>query len=163
EALDKERYELLDAITPEGRNSGGTLSNAHTYVCIDGKTYWVKGIAQRGLGFELIASRLAAKLGIGPKVEIVHLHPGIIPNNDHNHFPSEICMGSEDLKGTENTKKLQELLNNGQFKPQSVDGASRARVIVFQSWMGVGDEQALVNLTTGYVYCIDNGDCFANL
>ena len=44
-----------------------------------------------------------------------------------------------------------------------IDEASRAAVIVFQTWIGVGDQQVMVNMKNGRVVSIDHGAAFGDL
>ncbi len=60
-----------------------------------------------------------------------------------------------------NARELQPLLAGGQFDPGSIDPRSRALVVAFQSWLGVGDTQVLINFRDGRVRSIDHGECFS--
>ena len=72
----------------------------------------------------------------------------------------EIVVGIEDIPEAVNARDLNQFISDGKFKSGAVEPASRARVIVFQSWLGVGDSQVLVQLTKGRVFSIDHGDAF---
>jgi hypothetical protein len=159
--IDRLGYPVLEAIVPEGRLSTGTASHPYTFICIDGKTYWVKGNVQQGLVAELICGRLAAKLGAGPAARIVRVTPEVLPAGAPPEIEG-IVVGSEDVPGTVNSKDLGPLLSGGSFQPGLIDAAARARVIVFQTWVGAAsDAQVLVGLADGAVRSIDHGDCFS--
>jgi hypothetical protein len=69
-ALDARGYTVLDALAHGGLGRT-THAAPNTFVCSDGKTYWVKGRAQQGLVAELIAGRLADKVGAGPSARVI--------------------------------------------------------------------------------------------
>jgi hypothetical protein len=161
--LDGHGYEVVEMITHDGRASG-TLSDSNTFVGIDGKVYWVKAISQQGLVAELVAGRLAARLGVGPPTRIVHVPVEAIPSSGQGNHLVGLGVGSEDMAGTVNTKNLGQILGPAVFEPKSIDGRSRTMVTGFRTWIGAaGDPQALVNLQDGTLYSIDHGDCFADV
>jgi hypothetical protein len=162
-SLDGRGYEVVEMITHDGRSSG-TLSDSNTFVGIDGKVYWVKAISQQGLVAELVAGRLAARLGVGPQTRIVHVPVEAIPATGQGNHLVGLGVGSEDMAGTVNTKNLGQILGPAVFEPKSVDGRSRTMVTGFRTWIGAtGDPQALINLQDGTVFTIDHGDCFADV
>ena len=71
-----------------------------------------------------------------------------------------VGVGMLDQPDTENARDLGPLLAANQFDPGTVNGPSRALVVVFQTWLGVNDGQVLINLRDGKVSSIDHGDCF---
>lgn len=158
EALDAQGYLVLEALTTTGLTPSSTYSRPNAFVCIDGRTYWVKSSVQQGLVAELIAGRLADLVGAGPIARIVRVTPEAAPvgsGNDHLHG---VVVGSHDQPATVNCRDLAPVLAAG--GPVHVDAASRARVVAFQTWLDIGDSQVLVNATDGKVSSIDHGDCF---
>lgn len=158
-SLDAKGYEVREALSWQGRTSG-TFSASHTFLCVDSKTYWVKGKAQQGLVAELICGRLAAKLGAGPLARIIRVTPEATPADGSANHLLGVVVGSEDEQNVINSRDLQ-LLAPGDFKPQLVDPEARALVVAFQTWIGLGDVQVLINLKSGKIRSIDHGDCFA--
>jgi hypothetical protein len=158
QAADAKGYDVLEALSHEGRMSP-TFSSAHTFICVDGKTYWVKASAQQGLVAELIAGRLASRTSAGPAARIIRVTPEAVPADGSANHLIGVVVGSEDERSTVNTRELA-LLAPGRFNPGAVDAASRALVVAFQTWLGVGDVQVLVNLSTGHLRSIDHGECF---
>lgn len=156
--IDAKGYEVLEALSFEGRKSS-THSAAHTFICIDGKTYWVKGTAQQGLVSELIGGRLAAKIGAGPVARIIRVTPEAAPVDGSANHLLGVVVGLEDEHNAVNARDLG-LLATGAFEPKLIDPAARALVVAFQTWIGVGDVQVLVNLRTGRIRSIDHGECF---
>lgn len=162
-ALDARGYVVLEALTPGLRSSASTHSRPHTFVCIDGKTYWVKGKpVQQGLVSELVAGRLAFKTGAGPNAKIIRVLSGILPSDGSANHLEGIGVGIEDFPNTVNSKDLDTFVKSGGFDPKLIDPASRALVIVFQTWLGIGDSQMLIDLTKGTVYSIDHADAFGS-
>lgn len=157
---DREGYVVVEAITRGTAPQSPTWAQPCTFVCIDGKTYWVKASAQQGLVAELIAGRLAARTGAGPNARIIRVSEEIIPLNDPSAKLVGIVVGSEDQPETVNARSLQPLIQSGEFQPGSIDAMTRVRVIAFQTWIGASDAQVLVRLTDGVVMSIDHGDCF---
>jgi len=156
--FDAKGYDVLEALSPEGRSTK-THSESHTFICVDGKTYWVKGKAQQGLVAELIGGRLAAKVGAGPTSRIIRLTPEAAKADGSQNHLLGVVVGSEDEKNVINTRDFG-LLAPGDFDPKLVDPSARALVVAFQTWIGVADVQILVNLKTGRIRSIDHGDCF---
>ncbi len=124
-ALDGSGYVVLEALTPGTLRSASTHARPHTFVCIDGKTYWVKGNAQQGLVAELIAGRLAAMVGAGPPARIVRVTPAVLPATGEAAHLEGIVVGSEDQPGTVNARDLEPFVRNGTFQPGAVDPAAR--------------------------------------
>jgi hypothetical protein len=46
--------------------------------------------------------------------------------------------------------------------PATIKADQRARVVVFQTWIGLGDLQLLIDLRSGNVMSFDHGDCFSD-
>lgn len=166
--LDRRGYTVLEALTHDARRSASTHATPHTFVCIDGSTYWVKGRAQQGLVAELIAGRLAARLGAGPMAQIVRVTEEALPQEagevrDQAKSLLGVVVGLEDQHGTMNARELQPLIDNSQFAPDTIDPRSRALVVAFHTWLGVNDAQVLVRLSDGTVLSIDHGDGFGSM
>jgi len=162
-ALDAQGYVVIEALTIAGLSPSPTASRPNAFVGIDGKTYWVKAGVQQGLVAEVIAGRLASRVGVGPAARILRVTTDALPSDGSaNHLEGVVC-GIEHLEGVVNCKDLSPLIANGQFTAGAIDPASRAKTVVFQTWLGVGDQQVLVNLTNGRVSSIDHGDCFGHL
>lgn len=163
EALDRQGYVVIDLIGHDGAQAA-TLSRANRFIAVGGRKYWAKVDAQQGLVAELVAGRLAARIGAGPDSEIVRVAPeAIAQGGPGEHLTASLGVGSADLPDTINTKDLPTFLGAGSLPADSVDPRSRTLVTAFRSWLGVGDPQVLVNLKNGSVHSIDHGDCFASL
>jgi hypothetical protein len=155
--LDGRAYPVLDALAHAGRQGQG-VSASNNYICVDGRTYWVKSTAQQGLVAELVAGRLAARTGAGPLARIVRVP---VEAGGPPHLVG-VGVGIQDEPSTENARQLQGVLASGLFNPASIDARSRALVVAFQTWLGLADAQVLINLRDGRVRSIDHGDCFSN-
>lgn len=163
ELLERRGYEVVDAVTHVGGPPSSSLASPNRFVCVDGKTYWLKAAAQEGLVAELIAGRIAAKVQAGPMARIVRVPAETLPTSGVANHLLGIVAGSEDQFGMVNTKDLAPFLANAQFDATAIDPFARARVIAFHSWLGLsGDAQILVGLTDGGVLSIDHGDAFSN-
>lgn len=160
--LDQAGVEIIDAIAYDRSPPRDTssLARPHAFICEDGKTYWLKRRAQNGLGAELIACRLGHKLGASPNAIPVRLFDGLSPDGvDVSHLVG-IAVGIEDVKDAENVKHITNLLKDVGLDPSTIDAASRARVVAFQSLIGVGDTQVIIQFSTGKILSIDHGDVF---
>lgn len=94
---------------------------------------------------------------------IINVPPEALPTSGEADHLRGLVVGIEDVRGAFNARELAVFLAaGGQFDPRVVDSRSRARAIVFQSWLGAGDAQVLVRPTDGAVFSIDHGDCFGN-
>lgn len=158
--IDRRGYRVIEAISPGGAISVNTASHPATFIAIDGITYWVKGTTQQGLVAELIAGRLGAKLGVAPACRIIRVVPAILSLAGAPADLEGVVCGNEDMPDTVNARDLEPFIAGGNFEPSLIDGAARARVVTFQTWLGLGDSQVLVRLTDGAVLSIDHGDCF---
>ncbi len=92
--------------------------------------------------------------------QIINVPPQALPSSGEANHLSGIVVGIEHVPESVNSKGVRKLLDRGDFDPSKVDSASRARVVAFQSWVGVGDVQVLIKLTDGTVFSIDHGECF---
>ncbi len=91
-------------------------------------------------------------------VRIVRVTPEALPAGGSATHLVGVVMGSEDEKDCVNTRDLAMLAPT--FDAKLVDPESRALVVAFQTWIGVGDVQVLVNLKSGRIRSIDHGECF---
>jgi len=133
----------LDALSHGGLGRP-THAQPNTFVCADGKTYWVKGRAQQGLVAELIAGRLAAKVGAGPLARVIRVPHEALPTGGQAAHLEGVIVGLEDVPNTVNGRELAGILGPGVLPAAGIDPVSRALVFVFQTWIGVGDTQVLV-------------------
>jgi hypothetical protein len=164
ERLDARGYVVVDAVTYVVRDYESSLANPRAFVCADGITYWLKSSAQQGLAAELIAGRLAARVSMGPIARIIRVAQEALPPDGTADHLQGLVVGSMDVKDSVNGRELHKFLPpGGSFDPRKVDAASRAGVVVFQTWIGASDSQVLVELTTGRIHSIDHGDCFGSL
>jgi hypothetical protein len=141
----------------------GTSSNPRPFICNDGKTYWLKASAGQGLAAELIGGRLASQVKAGPGARAINVPAEALPEDGSANHVLGLVVGIEDQRNCVNARDLEPFITNGQFDPAKVDVHSRARVVVFQSWVGVGDQQVMVNLTNGVVMSLDHGECFGSV
>ena len=168
-SLDAEGYPTLDAIAQAPQQpSMNTLSKPAAFVCVDGRTYWCKGNTpnaqvQQGLSAELIAGRLANLVNIGGPCRVVRVRPEILPTDGTLNHLLGVVVGSQHHNGMEHVRNLAPMVANGTFPAGVVDASSRARTIAFQSWIGAGDAQLMMSLTTGKMVTIDHGECFQSL
>ena len=160
---DEGGYTVLEAVTGAGLTRAATHSRPNAFVCVDGRTYWVKADVQQGLVAELIAGRLADAVGAGPIARIIRVTKGAVPADRSTDHLLGVVVGSTDQHGMVNARDLAPLMSSGQFQAGLIDPAWRARVVVFHTWLGMGDAQVLVSLTDGKVLSIDHGDCFGDL
>lgn len=120
-SLDGRGYVVLEAIAHAGLSSMSTHARPNAFICIDGRTYWLKGNAQQGLVAELIAGRLAKKVGAGPGTRIIRVtHEALPPGGAADHVEG-IVVGSEDERETVNARDLQPFVASGQLAPDMVD------------------------------------------
>jgi hypothetical protein len=157
-ALDGRGYLVLDALTASDVDlpPTGSHANPRGFVVVSGETYWVKRKAQDGLGAELIAGRLAARVGAGPIAKVIRVTPEATGTDAAFQDLVGVNVGIVDLRNTINARDAQQFLGQGQAPPE-FDARSRARVVVFQTWLGVGDAQVLIDLTDGTIHSIDHG------
>ena len=160
---DARGYTVLEGITYGGRKSLNTASKPCSVVAIDGKTYWVKAEVQQGLVAELVAGRLADKLHCGPPVRVLRVTPGVLSSEPDCAHLEGIVFGSREVPASENGRDLGHLLADGRFAPGVIDEAARARVGVFQTWVGADDAQVLVGFRDGGIWSIDHGAVFGAL
>jgi hypothetical protein len=158
EELDAQGLEVLQAITRSLVPPVGSHASPHGFVCSDGRTYWVKRNAQRGLVAELVAGRLGAAVEAAPSAVVVNLTSAAAPADGSTNHLIGVGVGIQDVAGAENFRHVTQLRPDGTLDPTKLDVASRVRVLTFQTWLGVGDTQILVNLSTGRLLSIDHGE-----
>lgn len=110
----------------------------------------------------MISGRLAKRVLAGPGARIVRITPKVLPPDGSASHLEGVVVGSEDEPATINARDISRIAAGGTFDPKVIDGAARARVVVFQTWLGVRDAQVLVRPTDGAVLSIDHGDAFGN-
>lgn len=158
-AIDNAGYVVVDAITHVRGPTQGSSQTPHLFVCTDGRGYWVKAGAQEGLLAELIAGRLAAVVQAGPHARVIRVPPEALPSDGSASQLEGLVVGIENEEGTINARELG-TVGVSALPPSSVRADLRARVVVFQSWIGVSDQQVLLDLRNGRILSIDHGACF---
>jgi len=161
EELERDGYQVVEAVTFDGRTTK-THSRSCTFVCVDGKTYWLKATAQEGLVAELIGGRLAALTHAGPPSRVVRLTSEALPPSGECDHLVGVVFGSQDTPNAENARDIGLLTAGGRLDPKVIDPVARSKVIAFQTWLGVGDAQVLVRPTDGQVFSFDHGDAFSD-
>lgn len=157
-ALDARGYVVLEALTHVKEPPGATHARPHAFLCIDGKTYWVKATAQQGLVAELMMGRLGDLVDAAPIARVIRVTPEALPAGGRAEHLTGVVVGLEDKPGSVNVRELQPYLQNAEFAMEQLDHRSLARVTAFQTWTGVGDTQVLIELKTGRVWSIDHGE-----
>jgi hypothetical protein len=112
---------------------------------------------------EFVVGQLAAMVGAGPKAEVVTVSASALPVDGSLARFQGVGVGSIDIPEAMNFSELRELVGHDAFNGSFVNAASRARVVVFQTWVNATDEQVVVRLDDGMVFSIDHGDCFRTL
>jgi hypothetical protein len=161
DARDKQGYTVLDALSHIRGPQRGSLATPHLFTCADGHGYWVKAASQHGLLTELIAARLAARVGAGPDGSIIRVPKEALPSDGSLAHFEGVIVGSRNRDGAVNQRDL-DLLGVTSLDPAQIAPDQRARVVAFQTWVGEGDLQLLVDLRTGEVMSFDHGECFGN-
>jgi hypothetical protein len=162
--LDGEGYTVLEALSHDRAPPKPSHATPHAFVCMGGVTFWVKAQAQHGLVAELIAGRLAARVGAGPGAMVIRVTEEALPEDGSVTHLIGILVGTRDVPRAVNARDLQELLGAGGSLPRGgVSAQHLARVRVFQTWVGVEDGQVMLELTNGHVHSVDHGGCFGNV
>src|SRR5207249_9437325 len=107
-------YTVLDDITDINLGQPQPLSRPNAFICIDGKTYWIKAKAQQGLVAELIGGRLAARVHAGPMARIIRVSSDVLPRPGMTELVGVVA-GVEDLPGTMNARDLEPFVKDGKF------------------------------------------------
>jgi hypothetical protein len=97
-------------------------------------------------------------VGAAPNARILRLTPAAVPPGAIADHLLGIGVGIEDKPGMENLRHVTALRPDGTLDPATLDASTRAIVVVFQTWLGVGDTQILVDLRTGRLLSIDHGE-----
>jgi hypothetical protein len=133
------------------------------FIVNGGEIYWVKPAAQEGLGQELIGSRLASRIGVGPVVDIVDVSPiAVLGDGTLERFVGTM-LGVRHLVGVVNGRDLGPAIRSGTFALTKLDVASWAAVTAFQTWINAEDSQVFVSIGDGMIYSADHGGCFKKL
>jgi hypothetical protein len=156
EAFDNEGVDIVDAVAYDRPPPGGSHASPHAFVFPGGRTCWVKRTAQQGLCAELVAGRIGSLVDAAPKAYVVNVDGSIAPP-EAVHLVG-VGVGMEDAPGMENLRHLGHLVPSGMLDPTKLDLSSRVRVLAFQTWLGVGDTQILVDLRNGRLLSIDHGE-----
>lgn len=156
--LDRITVQRLTALAHVRPASNQSYATPHLFATDSGKACWLKKNSQHGLFAELIAGRLAAKVGAGPKAHVVSVPHAALPAGGAADAFEGLCMGTEDLQNTENSRDL--MGRNVVLTDAMIDRDQRALVVAFQTWVGVTDLQVLVDVTNGRIFSHDHGDCF---
>jgi hypothetical protein len=164
-SLDAKAPQHLRALNYDRPPPAPSHASPHAFVCSDGRTYWIKRKAQCGLIAELVAGRLGALLDAAPQAAAIVVAPEAMPTDvpAPNHLLG-VGVGSADEPAMENFRHISEKAPDGNLDPARLDARSVTRVVVFQTWIGAGDTQILVDLRTGRLQSIDHGDlaCVSN-
>jgi hypothetical protein len=160
-ALDSAGVRVVEALKHEKNAPRQSHATPPLFVCEGGLSCWLKRQAQQGLVAELVAGRLGALTGASANAVVVRVQEPALPiGPDGSRLLTShlgLNVGSEDLPETENFRYLQER-GVQWLDPAALDVGSRARVLLFQSWLGVSDTQILVRLTTGELFSLDHGE-----
>lgn len=155
--LDRLPEERLYAIARESHEVAATYASPTKVACSDGKMYWLKGRAQRGLVVELVSGRVTSRIGAGPSARVVDVPAAVFRDDPRLGRFSGPVVGSLDLPGTLSTEEIGLMLGSRRFDPGVVQPASRALVVAAQTWLNVDDAQVRVGALDGRVYSVDHG------
>jgi hypothetical protein len=161
EALDQKGYTVLEALTHVKAPPKASHSTPHLFACEDGKGYWVKSTSQHGLTAELVAGRLAARCGAGPTAAIIRVTPESVGGDPSLIRFEGVIVGSLNHDGAVNDRDLGDL-GITTLDAAQIDSSQRAKVVAFQSWLGLGDLQLLLDMRTGKIMSFDHGECFGD-
>lgn len=158
-------YTVIDVVTAADLPPRATHANPREVVVVGGRKFWIKATAQRGLSAELIAGRLGQATGAGPGAAIVRVRPNALPDDEkYSHLPQgTLVFGSASIDRGMNLRDLGLFLEDSKLPADAVTASSRALTVAFQTWLGVGDTQLMVQLHSGRLYSIDHGECFGTL
>jgi hypothetical protein len=168
---DLKGFEPLQAIAHVA-GPKSSASQPASFICLDGQTYWLKGTLGvskpngfGGLVAELIAGRLADKIGAGPEARVVNVPNEALPAGHNCNHLVGLCVGHREVKAAVSSKEdIDPMLATGAFDPGKVDPESRARVIALHTWLGSQDgDQVLVSMIDGTVSGVDYAAAFRNL
>ena len=159
--LDAKGYTVFDAITLLRDPAVPSLASPHLFLAVDGHNYWVKVRAQQGLVAELICGRLGHLLGVAPNAAIIRIIKEVVVSHQTAGDLVGILAGTVDVVGTINPKDMGRIAPELKLDEKNVDALSRANVVIFQTWIGAGDPQVLIDPGTGKVLSIDHGGALA--
>ena len=145
----------LMALTWAGFAPVETAFRPAKLICSDGNAYWVKSDVQDGLIAELVAGRIAACLGAGPDANVIFVDESLGSYLTPPAFG--YAVGIQDVSNAVNARDVHTL--GVPHLLGMLDGASMARVVAFQTWLGILDNQLMI-LPDGRVVSIDHGACF---
>lgn len=160
--LDRNGPAILEASHFANLGNYATYANPALFVCEDNQKYWCKFLSQNGLAVELIAGRLGAKIDASPMARVVQVSEIASEGVPPEVRGTGLCVGTVDIPGATNARDLISYGPDFGYLADCLDQQSRARVIVFQTWIGVEDAQVLVDIPRQKVYSIDHGKCFSD-
>ena len=148
----------------------GTATSPVPFECSDGHIYWLKASPPGGIARELIAGRLADRVGVGPIARVVLVKQESIEPHDGDTEPLRgelarflgFVVGIRNIPGVIDSKNIRELTTIAPTDLR-VDPASRAAVTAFRTWLAVSDDQVLIQPATRQVYSIDHTYAFSGL
>jgi hypothetical protein len=156
--LDADGYHVERALTYGGPPPGGSHSTPHAFVCGNARTYWLKRQAQQGLAAELIASRLGELVQAAPGAVIVELTSQAALADGSTDDLLGVGVGIEDRPGMDDVKHVTQLRPDGTLDPAKLSPAARGLILIFQTWLGLGDAHFLIDLRTGHILSHDHGE-----
>jgi len=159
--LDAQNNTTTKAAAYLGPSGYLTYSPPHRFAGLDGIPYMVKTRAQGGKGAELIAGRLGSYLGIAPRTTVLEVGAAALPSDHSIDHLRGLHIATELLDSVMNSSELRAV--DIRLAPNQIDWASWAQVVCYQTWLFVGDPQAVIRMTDGKVFSIDHGKCFEQL
>lgn len=88
---------------------------------------------------ELVAGRLAREVGAGARAEIVRVVDEATGGRAELQHLLGVNLGTLDVPNTVNAREVQKFIGHPhQFGSDRIDSAARARVVTFQTWLGMG-------------------------
>jgi hypothetical protein len=144
----------------ESSDDAASLAGPCLFATDLGTSCWLKKQSQYGLFSELIGGRLGVLTGAGPRAHAVRVPKAALPEDGSADRFLGLCVGTEDLPGTENSKFFVEkeiVLSN-----DMIDADQRALVVAFQTWLRVQDHQVMVDFASGRIFSHDHGECFGH-
>jgi hypothetical protein len=121
----------------------------------------VKRRAQDGLGAEFGGNRIAALLSVGPATRVIEIPRAALPADGRLDYLAGLQLGTYQLDDVMNDDELRKFAPT--LDADRIDWWSWARVVAMQTWLYVGNPQAVLRLTDGQIFSVDHGMCFAEL
>jgi hypothetical protein len=112
-ALDGEVSDQVRALNYDRPPPINSHSSPHAFVCSDGRTYWIKRMAQHGLIAELVAGRLGAQLETAPLARPIVVPPGALPASGAANHLQGLRVGMADEPAMENFRHITEKAPDG--------------------------------------------------